>query len=152
MYNITGIWLSFLYLIYQTERSLLWVRKILIIRLLYPLANLIISLDLGEPDLKKKSIGQKFSSSHLDPLKDPTLDSELPPGVKPTPHQELLKKAQENGNPIKPVKHRKPISKNLKCPNCGAPYTYIYNGGKKYSPGAKKYLKCNVCKVCGKHG
>lgn len=150
MYNITGFLVFFVYFISKIEKSFLSIRKLLIIHFLYPLVNFIISLDIGEPDIKKKSIGKKFFSSHSDPLIDPTLDPNLPPATKPPLYQELLKKAEEKGGPIKPIKHRKPISKNLKCPQCGAPYNYIYNGGKKYSTAAKKSIESNVCKVCGK--
>jgi hypothetical protein len=41
-------------------------------------------------------------------------------------YRQILKEQAEAGKPVEPVKHRKPISKDITCPNCGAPYTFIY--------------------------
>ncbi len=150
MYNITGFLVSFSNLIFISEIILNFIRNIIIIKFLYPLVGFIISLDIGEPEIKKKCIGKNFSSSHLDPLIDPTLDPDLPPAAKTPEYQEILKIKELLGKPIKPIKHRKPICKDIKCPICGAPYTYIYNGGKKYSTAADEDIESHVCKVCGK--
>lgn len=139
-YNITSLWILVVWLYYQ-------IRKNFIIYVLYPIARFIISLDIGESNTKKKHIGKKFLSAYSDPLIDPTLDPNLPPATKPASYQELLRKAKK---PIKPVKHRKPISKNSTCPSCGAPYLYVYHGGRKYSSRAKKMLESYTCKVCGR--
>jgi putative transposase len=51
----------------------------------------------------------------------------------------------KHGKPLSPVLRRKgslPVSKNISCPKCGAPHSYIYrNNGKAKNP---QYL----CKVC----
>lgn len=63
--------------------------------------------------------------------------------------QERLKEAQEAGNPISTVSHRRPLPDDCHCPECGAPRDYLYNFG--YSQGHsgdETYHKIQ-CRICG---
>lgn len=124
--------------------------KLIVIYFLYPIAGFIISLDLGPSKPKIKSARKRFfSSSYFDPSIDPTFSPDLPPANKLVLYKQLLKQAKLKGKPIKPIhKHKRPVPEGLSCPKCGATAKYIYNGGTKYSKGAKKRLPNFLCKIC----
>jgi len=63
--------------------------------------------------------------------------------------EERLAEAQEAGNPISPVNHRRSLPDDLRCPSCGAPKDYIYNFGYDHGhSGDESYHKIQ-CKICG---
>ncbi|HEX9971402.1 MAG TPA: DDE-type integrase/transposase/recombinase [bacterium] len=99
-------------------------------------------------DQKTEKTFKTFISKYLY-VDDPTLDPDLPKAIAPPHYLQLLEQSKQQGKPIKPVKHRKPIDKNISCPHCQAPVDYIYNGGQKYSPGQNKMRPNYVCKICG---
>jgi hypothetical protein len=80
-----------------------------------------------------------------------TIQETVPPikltDLKPSlDYKQILKEHEEAGSPIKPVKHRKPISKDIICPHCGALthsstlmllLTYLVSVGKSRSISAK---------------
>ena len=81
------------------------------------------------------------------------LQEAIPPikitDLKPsTSYQQFLKERAEAGEPIKPIKHRKPIDKNTTCPHCGAPYTFIYSNATISLPDKRGRVQKYKCKVC----
>jgi len=78
------------------------------------------------------------------------LPESLPPVEKPAvDYEQILKEHTEKGAPIEPVKHRKPISKDIVCPECGAPYTFIYSNATVSTPGKHEKVQKFKCKCCG---
>jgi len=127
--------------------------KFLIVNFLYNIVKAILSFDIGIPDGISNSVSKKIvnnfkNSSRIYP--DPSLDPDLPKAVicKPPNYLELLKKAEQNNEPIKPVKHRKSINKNLTCPVCSAPYLYIYSNATVKVKHKRKRVQKYKCKIC----
>ena len=60
-------------------------------------------------------------------------------------YREILEKRK-----IKPVKHRKPISKGITCPTCNAPWEYIYSNARVFSSLQKRKVQKYRCKICGR--
>lgn len=82
-----------------------------------------------------------------------TIQQTLPPikitDLKPSlDYRQILKEREESGKPIKPIKHRKSISRDITCPNCGAPYTYIYSNATISLPDKRGKVQKHKCKVC----
>jgi len=74
----------------------------------------------------------------------------LPPVEKPAvDYKQILKEHTEKGAPIKPINHRKPISRDIVCPECGAPYTFIYSNATVSTPGKHEKVQRFKCKCCG---
>ena len=70
--------------------------------------------------------------------------------AKPVKHwQERLKEAQEAGNPIAPVDHRRPLPDDCHCPGCGAPRDYLYNFGYSQGRSGDEAFHKVRCKICG---
>jgi len=65
-----------------------------------------------------------------------------PPLTPQKDYQTILQEFAQQGNPISKVAHRKPIPKELCCPDCGAPSDYIYSFGTK--DGQQKF-RCILC-------
>ncbi len=67
----------------------------------------------------------------------------LPPILKPlADYKQILDEHELAGDPIKPVKHRKTISKDTICPNCNAPYSFIYSNA---TISSVQKFKCKIC-------
>ena len=112
------------------------------------IAYFILSLEYYPPEKSKTEKSVKaFLYRHIK-LNDPTLDPDLPKAIPESHYLSILEREKSEGRKIKPIKHHKPIDKNLSCPHCQAPVEYIYNGGKKYSAGQKKMRDNYLCKVC----
>ena len=130
------------------------VKRQIVINVLYVVVIKIISIDIGKPD----GIGPALGKKVLDNIKQPaynystlaSMDSDLPAANKEPPlnYIDLLKKAQELGKPIKPIKHRKSISKSIECPCCSAPYKYIYSNAVVAAKHRKKKVQKYKCKIC----
>jgi len=71
----------------------------------------------------------------------------LPPIEKPF-YRQILNEHELAGNPIKPVKHRKPIPKDTICPICKAPYIFIYSNATIDSVKTKGEVQKFKCKIC----
>jgi hypothetical protein len=71
----------------------------------------------------------------LNPIRDkvtnklalPQLTQQVLPPIEKPDYRQILNEHELAGNPIKPVKHRKPIPKDTICPICKAPYIFIYS-------------------------
>jgi len=63
--------------------------------------------------------------------------------------EERLAEAQESGNPISPVSHRRLLPDDLRCPSCGAPRDYIYNFGYDHGHSGDEAFHKILCKICG---
>ncbi len=73
----------------------------------------------------------------------------LPPIEKPlADYRQILNEHELAGNPIKPVKHRKPIPKDTICPICKAPYIFIYSNATIDSVKTKGEVQKFKCKIC----
>lgn len=78
----------------------------------------------------------------------------LPPIEKPlADYRQILYEHELAGNPIKPVKHRKPIQKDTICPICKAPYIFIYSNAtidsvKNKGVNTKGEVQKFKCKIC----
>jgi len=60
-------------------------------------------------------------------------------------HKEILAEAKANGEPIKAVNRRKPLTLDIQeCPRCKAPKKYLKSFG--YDPDDYQKLQCKVCK------
>jgi len=80
------------------------------------------------------------SYTRFNSFNDPLLDIEL----NNPDHQEILADARENGDPIKPVNRRKPITVDVDgYSKCGAPNKYLTSFGHD-EDGYQKF-KCKVC-------
>lgn len=128
-------------------------RKLFIIHVLYLLIEKILSLDIGKPDGVSQSLSRKFiqqgqQKSRFYP--DPSLNPYLPKAIvkQPSNYIQLLRQAAQNHEPIKPVKHRKPIAKNIVCPICKATYEYIYLNAQVKPKHKDKKVQKFKCKVC----
>ncbi|HKL41162.1 MAG TPA: DDE-type integrase/transposase/recombinase [Clostridia bacterium] len=88
-----------------------------------------------EPKDKIDDSYTKFNSFN-DPLPDIELNN--------PDHQEILADARENGEPIKPVNRRKPLTVDVDgCSKCGAPKEYLYSFG--HDPDGYQKFQCKVC-------
>ena len=88
-----------------------------------------------EPKEKLDDSYTKFNSFD-DPL--PDIEPNYPD------YQELLAEANENGEPIKAVNHRKPLTIDVDgCSKCGAPKKYLYSYG--HDPDGYQKFQCKVC-------
>ena len=112
------------------------------------IAYFILSLDYYPPDTNKTEKSVKAFLYRYVKLNDPTLDPDLPKAIPESHYLSIIDRAELDDREIKPIKHHKPIDKNISCPHCQAPWQYIYNGGKKYSARQKKMRDNYVCKVC----
>lgn len=126
-------------------------KKYFVTHVLYTFVIWILEIDLGkEKILPRKIVShyQKLSLEYPTPSLDPDLPKALTDISPSSNYLQLLKIAQEKGNPIKPVRHRKEISKTIFCPSCGAPYTYISSNAvikvKHRSKPVQKY-RCKIC-------
>jgi transposase-like protein len=125
-----------------------------ILNLLHPiLVSVAIKILSWEPPKQKPNpVRAKVSKK----LAVPETIQETEPPIKLTDlkpsldYRQILKEHQESGSPIKPVKHRKPISKDITCPDCGAPYTYIYSNATISLPDKRGRVQKHKCKVCGR--
>ena len=101
--------------------------KLIVYRIFHPIltAWAIKILSWEAPDQKPNPIRDKVTKKLA--LPQPTHEV-LPPVQKPSvDYKQILDEHELAGKPIKPVKHRKPISKDTICPNCNAPYSFIYS-------------------------
>jgi len=79
----------------------------------------------GKPNPVRAEVTRKLAVPEtIQEVIPPIKVNDLKPSID---YKQLLKEQAEAGNPIKPVKHRKPIDKDITCPGCGAPYTFIYS-------------------------
>jgi transposase-like protein len=127
--------------------------KFIIIHILFKFIEVILSWDIGKPDGISHSLSKKFiqkTPQHIRPYPDPSLNPYLPKAIiRHHPNYiQLLKQAAEQGEPIKPIKHRKPIAKNIVCPKCKATYEYIYLNAKVQPKHKNKKVQKYRCKVC----
>lgn len=126
--------------------------KYLIVNFLYAFVEIILSFDIGKPDSIAKSVSCKVINNckKYREYPDPSLKPDLPKAISiKTPNYiELLKTAEKNKEPIIPVKHRKPIDKNLTCPYCSAPYLYIYSNATVKVKHRKRRIQKYRCKIC----
>jgi hypothetical protein len=102
-----------------------------ILNLLHPiLVSLVIKILSWEPPKQKPNpvrakVARKLAvPDTIQETEPPIKLTDLKPSLD---YRQILKEQEEAGSPIKPVKHRKPISKDITCPHCGAPYTFIYS-------------------------
>lgn len=88
----------------------------------------------------------------------PKIEVDTPPVVEkhiPLDYEQILQKRALEEKPIKPVKSRCPIPKNIVCSHCGAPHIYIYSNGHapikdKKHPAGRVLVQQFYCKVCNK--
>jgi len=118
------------------------------------LVSLVIKILTWEPpDQKPNPVKTEVAKRVTIPKSSQNTQEKLSPikitDLKPTiDYRQVLKEHEEAGKPIQPVKHRKPISKDITCPNCGAPYTYIYSNATISLPGQRGKVQKHKCKVC----
>ena len=103
----------------------------------------IFSFDLGKPDSISTNISRKLLSNFVSPpprYSNECIENDFPPAQTYSPpyYLDILKREQVKGHIIKPVKHEKPIPKNLTCPSCLAPYSFIYSNAPIYSKKTRK--------------
>ena len=123
-----------------------------ILNLLHPiLVPIVIKIMSWEPPKQKPN---PIRARVAKKLAVPKTIQEIAPPIKITDlkpsldYKQVLKEREEAGNPIKPVRHRKPISKDITCPNCGAPYTYIYSNATVDLPDGRGRVQKHKCKIC----
>jgi putative transposase len=123
-----------------------------ILNLLHPiLVSLVMKILSWEPPKQKPNPVRARVSKKL--AVPETIQETEPPikltDLKPSlDYRQILKEHEQAGSPIKPVKHRKPISKDITCPHCGAPYTYIYSNATITLPGKRGRVQKHKCKIC----
>lgn len=150
LYKRTSLYIKII--VYQFTKT----KRVIVVNILYHFVEYILSIDIGKPDSIGSELAKRITKEYNKPtykLPTPSLNPDLPAALKGHPvlnYLDLLKKAEQKGKPIKQIKHEKPISKELNCPKCNAPYTYIYSNSLKYSPKLKKKIQKYKCKVCGK--
>jgi len=122
--------------------------KLIIYRIFHPIltAWAIKILSWDPPNQKSNPIRDKVTKKLA--LPQPT-HGVLPPVQKPlVNYKQILDERELAGKPIKPVKHRKPISKDTICPNCNAPYSFIYSNATIDSAKTKAKVQKFKCKIC----
>src|SRR5699024_9231538 len=98
-------------------------------------------IDWLEDDTNRPKKGTDITQLDYNKL---TLDD--PPkvvAVERLDYKELLKQAEQQGKPIKPIKYRKnstPVPASIRCAKCNAPHSYLYKNN-----GDQNQLKCKVC-------
>jgi len=126
-------------------------KRFIILHVLYVIVVWILELDIGrEKSLHKKIVShyKKLSFEYPTPSLDPDLPKALTETSPRLDYIQLLKIAEQKGKPITPVKHKKPIEKTIFCPNCGAPYTYIYSYATIKVKHRHKKVQKYQCKIC----
>ncbi len=129
--------------------------KFLTLHFLYYFILKILSFDMGKPDSISTPLSRKILSNFVSPTprySNECIENDLPPAQKYSPpyYLDILKREQAKGHIIKPVKHQKPIPKNLTCPSCLAPYSFIYSNAPIYSKKNKKVIQKYRCKICSR--
>jgi hypothetical protein len=122
--------------------------KLFIYRVFNPiLVSLAIRVLSWEPPRQKPNpVREKVTRKLAAPR---SLPESLPPVEKPKVHyQQILDEHAQKGTPIKPVKHRKPISRDIVCPECSAPYTFIYSNATVSIPSRPGKVQKYKCKCC----
>ncbi len=129
--------------------------KFLILNFLYVFVLKILSFDLGKPHTISTALSRKLLSnfSSIPPqYSNECIEDDLPPADKYSPpyYLDILKQELAKAHIIKPIKHQKPIPKNLTCPSCLAPYQFIYSNAPVYSKKNKKLIQKYRCKICSR--
>ena len=129
--------------------------KFLILHFLYAFVLKILSFNLGKPDTISTALSRKLLANFSPAPPRYThdcLEDELPPANPYTPlyYLDILKREQAKGHVIKPIKHQKPIPKNLTCPSCLAPYHFIYSNAPVHSKQNHKTIQKYRCKICSR--
>ena len=129
--------------------------KFLTLHFLYYFILKILSFDMGKPDSISTPLSRKLLSNFVSPTprySNECIENDLPPAQKYSPpyYLDILKREQAKGHIIKPVKHQKSIPKNLTCPSCLAPYSFIYSNAPIYSKKNKKVIQKYRCKICSR--
>jgi transposase-like protein/DNA-directed RNA polymerase subunit RPC12/RpoP len=122
--------------------------KLFIYRVFNPiLVSLAIKILSWEPPRQKPNpVREKVARKLTTPK---ALPDSLPPVEKPKVHyQQILDEHAQKSTPIKPVKHRKPISRDIVCPECSAPYTFIYSNATVSTPSKPGKVQKYKCKCC----
>lgn len=93
-------------------------------------------------EIKKLFHKNKSSKDRMIPYADFKVDN--PPvfkkAVEQKSFQSILEQARENGQPIRPVNHRKIFEFNGSCPYCSAPSSYIYDNN------SRGQYRCKACR------
>ncbi len=129
--------------------------KFLILHFLYYFVLKILSFDLGKPDTISTTLSRKLLSNFRSSpprYSNECIEDDLPPAEKYSPpyYLDILKRELTKGHIIKPIKHQKPIPKNLTCPSCLAPYSFIYSNAPVYSKQNHKTIQKYRCKICSR--
>lgn len=99
-----------------------------------------------KPNPVREEVTKKLSAPEaMEEILPPIKITDLKPSLD---YKQILKERVEAGDPIKPVKHRKPIAKDITCPNCGAPYTFIYSNATIFLPDKRGRVQKYKCKIC----
>jgi transposase-like protein/transcription elongation factor Elf1 len=123
-----------------------------VLNLLHPiLVSIAIKILSWEPPKHKSNpvrarVARKLAVPEtIGDMESPIKITDLKPSLD---YRQILKQRQEARKTIKPVKHRKPISKDITCPHCGAPYTHIYSNATISLPDKRGRVQKYKCKVC----